>query len=155
MRRSADRLWSAALAAALLLAAPAVAGEPASAVHGDWLTEGARAIVRVAPCGERLCGRIVWLWQSRDETGQPMTDRENPDTERRRRPLVGVDLLSGFRSTAPGQWSDGTIYNPEDGRSYKANLRLDSAEEMTVEGCVLFICKKQLWRRAASVCAMR
>ena len=155
MRRSVDCLRRAGLAVALLLSAPAGASEPSQAILGDWFTEGARAIVRIAPCADRLCGTIVWLWQARDEAGRAATDRENADADRRGRPLLGIELLSGFRMATPGRWSDGTIYNPEDGRTYKASLRIDSADEMTVEGCVLFICRKQLWRRTDAVCAAR
>lgn len=158
MRPSADGLGLAIAAIALLLAGAARGDEAASVIHGEWLTEGARAIVRIGPCtgeaaADRLCGTIAWLWQPRDEAGQALTDRENPDAARRGRPLVGLDLLSGFRMSSPRQWSDGTVYNPEDGRTYKASLRLESAEEMTVEGCFLFVCRKQLWRRATSACA--
>lgn len=153
--RSADGLRRAVLAVALLLTGQASATQPTPAVLGDWFTEGARAIVRIAPCADRLCGSIVWLWRSHDEAGQPLTDRENPVADRRARPLHGIDLLHGLRPTAPGQWSGGTIYNPEDGRSYNASLHLDAAGELTVEGCVLFICRKQHWRRVESVCAAR
>jgi Delta7-sterol 5-desaturase len=140
------------LGAALVLAG----GNPSMAeptIFGTWLTQGASAIVRVARCEDgQACGTIVWLWQPRNEAGQPRTDGENPDPQRRAQPLVGAAILAGFRQAPSGGWTGGTIYNPEDGRTYAATLRVDGADGLIVEGCVLFLCKKQLWRRTSAVC---
>ena len=54
--------------------------------------------------------------------------------------------------TANGGW-EGRIYNPEDGQTYRATLRRPGADTLTIEGCVLFICQKQVWRSAASLSA--
>jgi Delta7-sterol 5-desaturase len=143
-------LW--ALGAALALANPTRA-EPQPTIFGTWLTQGASAIVRVAPCGDaQACGTIAWLWEPLDERGRPRTDAENSDPKRRLQPLIGATILGGFSQAPSGAWTAGTIYNPEDGRTYTATLRLDGADGLAVEGCVLFICKKQLWRRTSAVC---
>ena len=136
----------------LLAAAPAGAADLA----GRWLTEGANAMVEIGACEagspDRVCGTIVWLWQPNDERGQPRRDAAHPSTDRRDRPLVGTEILSGFAPKSPGQWTGGRIYNPEDGRTYDASLRLDGTDTLVVEGCVLFICKKQVWRRSSAIC---
>ena len=116
---------------------------------GDWFTAGASAVVKVSPCasGEgTLCGRVVWLWDP-----STATDTRNPDPALRARPLVGLDMLSGFRPGAPGEWTGGRIYNPEDGNTYSATLKLRDATTMEVRGCVLFVCRSQLWRRTSAL----
>jgi uncharacterized protein (DUF2147 family) len=140
------------------LAAPLASAlaAPAETVLGEWATPGMSAKVAIAPCADRrdrVCGAITWLWEPVDPSGAPKTDQENSDALLRRRPLIGVQILSGFQTTSSGKLEDGTIYNPEDGRTYDASLRLQGSDTLVVEGCVLFLCRKQVWRRASSVCA--
>ncbi len=50
-------------------------------------------------------------------------DAENPDPALRGRSLVGADFILNF--TFDGEkWKDGRIYNPENGKQYKADLEL-------------------------------
>src|SRR5262249_53451141 len=101
---------------------------------------------------DRVCGAISWLWEPLDPEGRAKTDAENPDPHLRGRPLMGTPILRDFRRKSAGRLDEGTIYNPEDGRTYDATLRLQDADILIVEGCVLFICRKQIWRRTSSVC---
>jgi uncharacterized protein (DUF2147 family) len=122
---------------------------------GEWATEGYSARVRIGPCDdapERLCGEIVWLWEPTDANGTPLRDAQNPRFELRQRPLIGLPLLKDFRRSSSGQWHDGTIYDPESGRTYRATLSARSSDILEVAGCVLFVCRTQLWRRTSSLC---
>jgi uncharacterized protein (DUF2147 family) len=134
------------------------AAQSKEAMLGEWGTPGMSAKVAVARClglADLVCGTISWLWEPVDSSGRPKTDAENPDPHLRGRPLIGLQILSNFRRNSSGMLDGGTIYNPEDGRTYDATLRLQGADSLVVEGCVLFICRKQVWRRANSVCAAR
>ena len=44
------------------------------AAQGLWLTENGKAIVRVEPCGSKICGTTVWLANARDTTGKLKVD---------------------------------------------------------------------------------
>ena len=128
----------------------------ASSVLGEWATQGYSARVDVRPCPsapERLCGTITWLWESVDKSGKPTLDANHPDPSRRSQALIGLELLSGFK---PGPdsatWVGGQIYNPEDGRTYSSRMRLRSPDVLEVEGCVLILCAKQIWRRVPPRC---
>lgn len=136
------------------LAVAAAAALPRSAwaadIRGEWATQGYSARVLVRPCADapdRLCGAITWLWAPTDAAGRPVTDSRHPDPARRDAPLVGLDMLHGFRPGTPGTWIDGRIYNPEDGRTYGATLKLRTPELLEVQGCVLMFCARQVWRR--------
>ena len=131
---------AAVLAAQCGLALPAEALRP-DALMGDWWTPGFAARLRIEPCGDAVCGRIVWVW---DESAKDIADRG---------PLVGRKVVEGMRAEDGGRWSGGHLYNPEDRRDYKGSLHLQSPTRLVVDGCVLFICKQQVWRRAeASRC---
>jgi len=156
-----ERLSGVRAAPLLLLALLFVPAEPATAAepHGEWATQGYSARVRIGPCGEaggavRVCGTIVWLWDPVDQSGTGEKVSSNPDAILRNRPLVGVRFLEGFRPGNSGEWVDGTIYNPEDGRTYAASMSIGTAGELRLRGCALAIfCKTQVWRRTTEFCA--
>jgi uncharacterized protein (DUF2147 family) len=141
---------------ALLAALPLVAAAPTAmaddAVFGRWATPGVSAIVQLAPCGDTvtLCGTIRWLWDSVDDKGRPRLDAQNADASQRSRPLLGLTVLSDLKAAKAGVW-EGRIYNPEDGQTYRATLSRRGPDTLIVEGCVLFVCQKQVWRKAGAL----
>ena len=126
----------------LLAAAPAAAAPPD--VTGLWLTDDGKGVVEVAPCGRNMCGKIVRVLDRRP--GIPTTDVENPDPARRNRPIVGLQVLSGFK---PGtnQWEGGQAYDPKKGSSYRSSMRLNRDGSLRITGCVLVICQSVRWTR--------
>ena len=142
-----------AVLTALLLAAPlltAVTGAEAASPEGEWVTEGGKARVRIAPCAAepaRLCGTITWSYRPAGVPEGPLLDRRNQDPALRSRPIVGLPLLEGLAPTGQGSWGGGTIYDPEGGKTYKARLSLKGPDTLEVEGCILFFCRGQDWAR--------
>ena len=134
--------------AGLCVAMTAIFAVPASAqssIAGNWLTEDNRAVIAIAPCGSNICGRIARILVDVEE-GQ--RDVNNPDPNLRDRPIEGVRVLTGFRRDG-GQYRHGQVYDPENGRSYNARLRLNRDGSLRVTGCVLggIICQSQTWTR--------
>src|SRR5262245_50159095 len=41
---------------------------------GVWYDDTGQGAIELSPCGDRLCGRVVWLKKPVDEGGQPITD---------------------------------------------------------------------------------
>src|ERR1700728_4639070 len=79
------------------------------AAHADprglWLAQDG-AKVRVASCGKALCGKIAVAKSPTDPaTGQPWTDKDNPNPQLRDRPLVGVEVFIAMMPDGPGKWS--------------------------------------------------
>ena len=105
--------------------------------------------VQIEPCGDRLCGTIIWLKEPNDEDGNPKRDKDNQDESLRDRPIIGLKLLNGFKPDGDSKtaWDDGTIYNPEDGKTYSSEMALEGDNIMMVKGCVWIFCKKQTWTR--------
>jgi uncharacterized protein (DUF2147 family) len=113
---------------------------------GTWRTEEG-ATVRVSSCGGGLCATITALKEPNNpQTGKPKTDIHNVDPSKRNRPIVGVQIFTGLRPEGANKWT-GQIYNPEDGKTYDANVVLENASTLRVQGCVLFICKTKTWQR--------
>src|SRR5262245_30357497 len=123
-------------AATMVVAGVALAGDPS----GTWVMANGKVTVRIGQCATKLCARIVGLEEPLDSAGQPQVDKLNPNAALRRRPLIGLMLTSDIVPSGNNNWT-GLIYNPDDGRTYSASLRL-SGQVMQVRGCVAgILCK--------------
>jgi uncharacterized protein (DUF2147 family) len=113
----------------------AQAADPA----GLWLTETGSSRIRVAPCGTGYCGTIV------SAPGKGL-DAKNPDPALRTRSVVGVQILDARQQEGSGY--SGSLYNPNDGKTYSGSMRLTGPNTLEVSGCVMSVfCKRQSWTR--------
>jgi uncharacterized protein (DUF2147 family) len=136
-------------AIAAALAALAGSAEAAGTVQGVWLTQTGSGKVRIAPCGSKLCGTIVWVKNPMDKTtGKPQLDVKNPDPALRDRPIVGLQMIRDFKSVPGGRWAGGSIYDPDSGKTYASKLNLNPDGTLKVEGCIAIICQAQTWKPA-------
>lgn len=125
-------------------------GAAEAQILGLWSTKEGKSHVRIEPCGDNLCGTIVWLKEPLDdETGAPKVDKYNKDEGQRTKPLIGLKMLTDFPLDGDGddKWSGGRIYNPENGKTYRSKLKLLETGQLKVSGCVLFFCDGQTWDR--------
>jgi uncharacterized protein (DUF2147 family) len=121
---------------AALVPAQSVGAESPTPV-GVWMHASGRLEVAIAPCGDRLCGWIVWFKWPNDDEGQPLIDLKNPDPALRTRPLLGLAILYGLRPAGDGTWEGGRIYNPDDGRDYQAIMSIEADGNLRVRAYVL------------------
>jgi uncharacterized protein (DUF2147 family) len=138
----------AATAATLIMfgASNAQAADP----NGTWITEGGKSRVRIAACGQAICGTIVALQEPNDPaTGKPKTDKNNADASKRNRPMIGVEIVLAMKPNGADRWT-GQVYNAEDGKTYSGNVTMTGANTLKLEGCALggLVCKGQTWTRA-------
>lgn len=117
-------------------------------IEGDWLTPNGVARVRIGPCAAGLCGTIIALKAPSDAAGHLQRDGRNVNPALRLRPIVGLEIVHGFKAAGEGRWNDGTIYNPDDGKTYTSKITLKPDGGLKVEGCIAFICVAQNWLRA-------
>lgn len=117
---------------------------------GTWYTEGGESRVRISKCGEALCGALVWLKEPNDPTThRPKADKENVDAQKRKRLLIGAQIVLGLKPSGTADQWKGEVYNPKDGKTYTGYFTLTGADTAVLKGCALgFICKSQIWRRA-------
>ncbi|WCT75315.1 DUF2147 domain-containing protein [Sphingomonas naphthae] len=130
---------------ALALAGAAGVAAPENVVLGRWQTESRHGVVEIERCGPSICGKLTG---SDGLTANPnLTDQKNKDEKLRGRKLMGVTLLQGFKWD-DGAWGGGTIYNAEDGGTYKATVTPVDANHLKLKGCIVWpLCKTQTWTR--------
>ena len=131
-----------------LLAVTSIGAQSQTPV-GVWLHANKRIRVEIAPCGDRLCGKIVWFRWPNDAQGLPLVDLKNADPALRTRPLLGLTVLKGLRRAGGRTWEDGEIYNPDDGVDYRALMSIEDNGTLRVRAFVLFplLGKTQIWTR--------
>ena len=118
----------------LLLAAPAA---HAADVTGTWIDHTGQGAVEIRPCGEQMCGRVVWL--------------KNPTHKSRSgRPICGAQILGNLRRGEPNTWSSGWIYNPEDEERFSAEIKLQNDNTLLVTGYlgIKLLGETFTWKRA-------
>ena len=61
--------------------------------------------MRLASCGDAVCGTIVALKQPNDpDTGKPQADVNNSDPKLRKRGVIGIQIVLGMKpSGAPNK----------------------------------------------------
>jgi uncharacterized protein (DUF2147 family) len=133
-----------------LIASAAQAQSPA--LFGYWREPGG-AVIRIAPCGAKLCVWIVTLSRGK----HPDTDTHNPDLKLRGRPLCELRIGTSFTQTDPQHADGGRLYDPRSGHTYSSSMTVtgDTLELRGYIGISLFG-RTETWtrvRRAPKSCA--
>jgi uncharacterized protein (DUF2147 family) len=135
-----------ALAVVLLIgSATTAAAAPAA---GQWRSQTEDGVIEIYDCGEKLCGRGMPTPEQR-AAAVNLRDVKNPDPALRSRPLNGIEVLQGFAG-GPKVWTGGSIYRPQDGKTYKGRIELVDDNTLKLTGCVMEpFCKSIIWKRAS------
>ena len=94
-------------------------------VIGLWLTGSKKAHIQITRYGDKYGGKIVWLRDPNDASGKPKLDSKNPNEKSKKATILGLNNLLGFKHYGKGKYEDGTIYDPENGKTYSCNMTLE------------------------------
>lgn len=109
----------------------------AARILGQWLTAEGESKIEIYRCDSvTYCGKIVWL---RDplKDGKPVVDDKNPEDSLRSQPVLGLELLRGFRYKGDDVWGSGKIYDPKSGNDYSAKMTLVDSTNLDLRGYVV------------------
>ena len=126
----------------LLFSSCGMAAEPA--LLGVWATQKKEknATIKIERCAAdatKFCGKIIGLQRPTEEDGSPRLDKHNKDENLRGRPLMDLEMLSNFTQADESSWTNGIIYNPEDGDTYSCTIdfaKEDGKDYLDVRGYV-------------------
>jgi|CXWK01.1.fsa_nt_gi uncharacterized protein (DUF2147 family) len=139
-------------AGAAVLCLPVHATWAAPKEVGVWIDNSGDGAVKIEPCGDKLCGRIVWLKDPLNDKGQPKRDRYNPDESRRNRTICGLPILGELAQMPEGGFDNGWVYDPKEGKSYSVAIVANGTNQLSVTGYkgVKFLGKTFTWTRATT-----
>jgi uncharacterized protein (DUF2147 family) len=128
--------------AAVLLTATTSFGAVKGDILGLWKSDGGDSRLELFKCGNKICGKIVWLKEpnyiDRNDgpVGKIKTDRKNTNPALRNRPILGLQVMKDFTATGTGRWGNGICYNPENGKSYKCKMQLETSNRLKMRGYI-------------------
>lgn len=96
---------------------------------GVWLMKP-QVAVQMFECDGMMCGRVIWLQAPLDSEGLLKRDKLNPDPALRNRQACGQTIIWALRAADPNRWENGWFYNPDDGKTYRLNVELESPNQI-------------------------
>ncbi len=148
-RLSLKSLFVLSLCSFLFLLSGLARAKAENSLFGFWQTAGGDGIVEIYPCDQgQACGRFAWLKE--DSEAAPSLDNKNPDPALRRRRLMGLTFMGGFKpGAAPETYEDGWIYSPRHGSRFSANLKLAGPDALELHGYMFLpvLGESQIWKR--------
>jgi uncharacterized protein (DUF2147 family) len=153
------RLAGLALFASFVFGAAAMAASAKAPVAGVWRTKLASEVT-IAPCPEGYCGYLSRVVVTKDmlQPGENIDDLEpkdypdvrNKDPKLRKRPLLGLKILTLEVGRKSPEHYDGHVYNPEDGNTYPGSVDMLGNDRLRLRGCALVVlCRDEDWVRVS------
>lgn len=105
-------------------------------ISGIWYNEEKTSKIEVYKTqANTYVGKIIWLKEP-DRDGKPKTDINNPKTDKRDVPLIGLFVLRGFEKKSESKYEGGTIYDPKTGKTYDCTITVKSINELALRGYI-------------------
>ena len=118
------------------------------AVVGKWLSATSEGQIEIYKRGDKYFGKLSWIKEPNDEKGKPKVDAKNPNPSLKTKPILGLEILKDF-IFEDGKWTDGTIYDPQTGKTYSCNLTLKENGQLNIRGYIgiSLIGRSETWKR--------
>jgi uncharacterized protein (DUF2147 family) len=118
-----------------ILGAPALA--QATPLDGVWRNPKNTVHVDIRPCGDGVCGTVVWANPEAKAASRKASGKE----------LVGLQVFRDLKQNDRGQWK-GKVFAPDYNATFAGTAVSIDATSLRATGCVLaFICKSQVWKK--------
>ena len=117
---------------------------------GVWEPSNGKARVKIEKIGNKYYGKIVWLREPIDPVTQlPKVDKNNPDASMQNVPLKGYRLLKDFIYLGKNEWTEGTIYDPENGSTYSCLITMKDNNTLDIRGYIGLkaLGRTDVWKR--------
>jgi len=120
-------------------------------IFGKWKTVDdetgdVKSIVEIFEKDGKAYGKVIELFRKADEVQDPHCTACEDDRKGSR--ILGMEIIRGLENE-DGEWEDGTICDPKNGKIYDCKLWLDEDDpnKLNVRGYILFLYRTQAWFR--------
>lgn len=123
------------------------------AIVGTWLVQDGSAKVKIEKSSGKYSGKLVWIKSTNDKSGKPLTDSKNPDKSLQSRQQLGLSLLQNFIYVGENVWTNGSIYDPDSGKTYSCKITMKNNDTMEVRGYVgiSLFGRTDTWKRSEDI----
>lgn len=105
-------------------------------IIGTWYSPVKEGNVQIYKSGKNYNGKLIYLKHSLDGQGKPILDVNNPDKEKRKRPLVGILLLKDITYDDKKNSWKGKLYDYDGnkGNTYDSYLTITKNGNLNIKG---------------------
>lgn len=116
-------------------------------VFGKWRTVDddtgkEKSVVEIYEKNWKVFGKIIEIFDPKNRD-LPCKFCEGDDYNK---PILGLDIIKNMEKEGDA-YKEGTIIDPQDGKVYKARLKLDDKNILQVRGYIAFFYATQYWIR--------
>ena len=121
----------------------------ANSITGVWKSiddksKSAKSLVRISIKNGLAVGRVIKIIEKKHGPNPICTPCKG---RYKNKPVLGMIVLRGFNADANGVWTGGNILDPENGKVYKARLRvLANGKKLELRGYLGPFYRTQIWR---------
>ncbi|NJL13735.1 MAG: DUF2147 domain-containing protein [Microscillaceae bacterium] len=100
-----------------------------NAIDGFWLSSDKEVKIQIFKKTNQLYyGKVIWFLENPAHGKYPQ-DLKNPNPALRQRKILDIEILQDFHfDTRTCQWKNGTIYHPQQGKTYKGLLWIEGGK---------------------------
>jgi uncharacterized protein (DUF2147 family) len=122
--------------------------QKADAILGSWANPNGEDHILIYKKGDKFYGKLDWIKHPNDEQGKPKTDKNNPDPALRSQPDLGLELLKDFVYDGDDVYTDGTVYDPKNGKTYSCKMTIDG-NNLKIRGYIgiSLFGRSEIWTR--------
>ena len=115
-------------------------------IEGVWLNAKGDGFIEFKISDGVLSGTIIGSPLLEDKLRK---DENNPDPTLRERLLQGITILNDFNYDGGRRWQGGTIYDPNNGKTYNCKITLIDIDTIEVRGYVgiALFGRTEVWQR--------
>ena len=128
------------VALVLAFAGSLLAQPDGNQILGIWNTDDGDSKIEIVKCGDTYCGAIKSM-------KNPRNDERNSNASLQNRPLVGLQVLTGFKYAGSNSWTGGKLYAPKRGREMSAKLKLSSPDSLDIKVSAGMASRTITWTR--------
>ena len=103
----------------------------ADAILGKYVTANNEGIVEVTKRNAKYYGKLIWIRPNAS------LDLNNPNELERKKSLRGKEILKDF-IFENNTWHSGTIYDPNNGKTYSCKATMDEKGNLSLRGYIGF-----------------
>ncbi|WP_435357309.1 DUF2147 domain-containing protein [Emticicia sp. SJ17W-69] len=104
-------------------------------IIGKWLSEEHDLKVEMYKKNNFYFGKVIWFACIPETPNmEDFKDTENPNPKLRSRKWLGLEVVENLIYNGKSTWENGTIYDPNSGRTYSAVVRLKDPNTLIVRG---------------------
>lgn len=120
-------------------------------IEGNWLDEEKKGKVKIFKATNgKYYGKIIWLKEPNMKDGTPKVDYYSPKEANRNNPVMGMQILRGFEKKSAALFEEGTIYDPQNGKTYSCKITVKDKNTLNIRGFigVSMLGRTTVWTRS-------